>query len=211
MMKNQLLPEVQAFVEGLELSIIPKERQEILQKLSTYIQDKLEKKEEVHLNFICTHNSRRSQLCQVWAYTAAFYHGLDQFTAFSGGTEATAFHPNAVRALKNAGFRISKYEKERNPVYSIACSVEADPLACFSKLYHDPANVAPFAAVMTCSEADINCPFIPEAETRFSITYEDPKIADGTPQEEQIYAERNRQIASEMFYLFSQIKLSNDK
>jgi len=31
---------------------------------------------DIHLNFICTHNSRRSQLTQVWAYYAATYFEL---------------------------------------------------------------------------------------------------------------------------------------
>lgn len=207
-MKNQLLPKVQAFVKGLELSTIPADRQEILKNLSKYLQQSLERKAEVFLNFICTHNSRRSQLCQVWASTAAYYFGLDQFKAFSGGTEATAFHPNAIRALENTGFQISKTDKDSNPVYTIQYAKKADPLSCFSKVYHDPSNGVPFVAVMTCSDAEANCPFIPKAEARFPVKYEDPKKADGTEKEAQTYAERSRQIATEMFYLFSLIKIS---
>lgn len=209
-MKSKLLPEINNFVNGLDLSGIPAERQELLQDLSTYIKKKLQTGGDANFNFICTHNSRRSQLAQIWAQTAAFYHGIDRFKAFSGGTETTAFHPNAVRALEATGFRIAKKEKESNPVYFILCSSEAEPLPCFSKLYNDPINcLAPFAAVMTCSNAETNCPYIPEAEARFSVKYEDPKKADGTPQEEQTYAARSRQIATEMFYVFSLINAEN--
>lgn len=204
---NKLLPEVQAFAERFELHLIPTERREQLQKLTRYVQQKQEKGEAVNLNFICTHNSRRSQLCQVWAQTAAFYFGIDRLHAFSGGTEATAFHPNAIRALEATGFRISGEEKEINPIYLIRYSLEAASLSCFSKLYNDPLNAsAPFAAAMTCSDAEANCPFIPDAEVRFPIKYDDPKKADGTPEEEQTYMERNKQIATEMFYAFSKIK-----
>ena len=209
-MKNKLLPEIQNFVNKLELSKIPAERKELLQNLSRYIKKKMKTGGDVRLNFICTHNSRRSQLSQVWAQTAAFYYGINEVKAFSGGTETTAFHPNAIRTLEAIGFSIAKKEKESNPVYFILCSPDADPLPCFSKLYNDPINcLAPFAAVMTCSNAETNCPYIPEAEARFSVKYEDPKVADGTPQEEQTYAERNRQIATEMFYLFSLIHKEN--
>lgn len=224
---NKLSPEVQAFVERLELLFIPAERQEQLQKLTRYVQQKQKKGEAVNLNFICTHNSRRSQLCQVWAQTAAFYFGIDRLQAFSGGTEPTVFHPNAIRALKTAGFdiwtdnnltkdisgeedifseEVSAKKKGTNPVYRVRYSRQAAPLSCFSKVYDDPFNAAaPFAALMTCSDAETHCPFIPDAEARFSIKYHDPKKADRTPEEEQIYNERSRQIATEMFYVFSKV------
>lgn len=205
-MKN-LLPEVQAFVEGLELSKIPSQRQELLKKLRIYIQHKLQGGKAVNLNFICTHNSRRSQLCQVWAETAAFYFGIAPVRTCSGGTEVTAFHPNAVRALRDVGFHITKGDQKENPGYWIRFTEASTPLSYYSKLYDDPLNSsASFAAIMTCSDAEGNCPFIPMAEARFLIKYEDPKKSDGTSKEEEVYAERNRQIATEMFYVFSKIK-----
>ena len=205
-MINRLLPEVQAFVEGLELSSIPSERKEILSNLAAFIQAKMDKKENINLNFICTHNSRRSQLSQVWAQTAAYYFGVENLQTFSGGTEATAFHPNAVQALTSSGLDIAKEDKADNPVYTVHYSKHTDPLRCFSKVYDDPSNAAPFIAVMTCSDAETNCPFIPNAEARFPVKYEDPKKSDGTLLQESVYAERSRQIATEMFYLFSQLK-----
>src|SRR5690606_38168376 len=90
---NRLLPKLQAFVEKLEVLKIDVNRQVLLQKASIYIQNKLRNGEGVSLNFICTHNSRRSQLSQVWAQTAAFYFGIDRISALSGGMETTAFHP----------------------------------------------------------------------------------------------------------------------
>lgn len=204
---NKLLPNVQAFAEGLELSTIPEIRKNILHKIAAYIQLKVSKNEHADFNFICTHNSRRSQLCQVWAQSAAFYYEIDGFTAFSGGTEVTAFHSNAISVLEESGFQVMRKDKKSNPHYFILYSKEAGPIACFSKMYNDPLNsVNPFAAVMTCSEAESACPFIPEAEKRFSLMYNDPKIADGTVEEKDMYGKRNLQIATEMFYVFSKIK-----
>lgn len=205
-MTNKLIPEVQAFVKTLNPSTIPQERQEILSKVAASIQPKMDKKENIYLNFICTHNSRRSQLCQVWGQVAAYYFGVENLNTFSGGTEATAFHPNAVHALANSGLDIVKEDKVDNPIYTIRYAPEVEPLRCYSKIYDDPSNASPYIAVMTCSDAETNCPFIPEAEARFGVKYEDPKKSDGTPSQELVYSERNRDIATEMVYLFSQLK-----
>lgn len=59
---------------------------------------------------------------------------------------------------------------------------------------------------MTCSQADGGCPFISGAEKRIAITYDDPKAFDNTDQQTEKYNERSLQIATEMFYVFSQIK-----
>ena len=66
---------------------------------------------------------------------------------------------------------------------------------------------------MTCDHASENCPIVPGAEKRISITYLDPKISDGTPEQKAVYEERSLQIATEMKYVFSQVtpnKLQSD-
>lgn len=138
-------------------------------------------------------------MSQIWATTAATYYGIKNIRCFSGGTEATAFNPRAVKAMERAGFRIDN-PGGTNPHYLVAFSDERSPIECFSKVYDDPFNPREhFAAVMTCSHANENCPFIPGAE-RISVTYEDPKVADDTPEESLKYNERVRQIGTEMFY-----------
>jgi arsenate reductase len=79
-------------------------------------------------------------------------------------------------------------------------------------IFEDTANPSSaFGAIMTCSQADEACPIVPGAEGRFVVPYEDPKIADHTPEETPRYAERCAEIASEMFYVFSNInKNEND-
>ena len=58
---------------------------------------------------------------------------------------------------------------------------------------------------MTCNNADEGCPMVFGAEARFPIKYDDPKEFDNSSQQTEKYAERSLQIASEMFYVFSQI------
>ncbi|GAB1443153.1 protein-tyrosine-phosphatase [Ignavibacteriales bacterium] len=183
---------------------IPSERVDLLNKFAQYIADKRIKGLPVNLIFICTHNSRRSHLSQIWAQFFAGFYGLQEVYCFSGGTEATAFNPRAVKCLKNQGFKITAGGDQTNPLYSVSFSDEYQPINCFSKVYdHHENPQKDFAAVMTCSDADEACPFIPGAEKRFPVRYEDPKKFDDTPLEEEKYSERSIQIASEMDYLFS--------
>ena len=207
--KIQLFPNLQAWVETLPVDSISTERKEVLQALTDYIKSKKNRGEEVKLNFICTHNSRRSQFSQIWAQTAADYYGV-KASCYSGGVEVTAFNERAVESIKRAGFHVTKKqaaEKEQsNPWYFVFYSKDASPIIAFSKLYDDPVNGnTGFAAIMTCAHADENCPFIPGAEARFPVRYEDPKAFDDTPEEAKKYDERSMQIAVEMFYVFSKI------
>lgn len=198
-----MYPELQAYINNLkeDLPKIPRERKEDLIRISGFIGEKLETGNTARLNFICTHNSRRSHLCQVWAAVLATHLKLDGMESYSGGTETTAFNPRAVAALERAGFHIEN-PGGKNPRYKVYFNQEAKPLVCFSKTYDDSNNPQEgFAAVMTCSDADENCPFIPGAEKRYSIPYLDPKQSDGTAKEEKIYDERCRQIAAEIYYL----------
>lgn len=186
---------------------IPDKRAVKLEEISNYIEKSLSRNDTVNLVFICTHNSRRSHMAQIWAQKAADHYSIPKIVCFSGGTEATAFNPRAVRAMEKAGFSIEKTDTTGNPVYLVTYSEGKMPLHTFSKKFDDPFNPqASFAAIMVCSDADEACPFVPGAESRFAIPYEDPKVADNTSKEEAKYDERSRQIATEMFYLFSRVK-----
>jgi arsenate reductase (thioredoxin) len=190
-----------------EFDQIPEDRKKILKELARYVQSKTQANEPVRLTFICTHNSRRSHLSQIWAQTAAYYYGIRDVETYSGGTEATAFNARAVKAMQKAGFKVEKSGDTQNPVYLVKFSDEQLPVKAYSKTYDADGNPADnFAAVMTCSQADQTCPFIPGASRRISLPYDDPKDFDGTPQEEAKYDERTRQIARELFYAFSQVK-----
>jgi arsenate reductase (thioredoxin) len=207
--KRVLLSDLHSAVEKLtkEFSLIPEKRRETLRELTRYVQEKIDARQPVYLNFICTHNSRRSHLSQLWAQAAAYYYGIDDVACFSGGTEATAFNPRAVKAMQEAGFDITKTKEGENPVYEVHFAERADPVIAFSKKYDDPFNHnKDFAAIMTCSHADENCPLVLGASARIALTYDDPKEFDGTPQEAAKYAERVQQIGREILYAFSQVK-----
>lgn len=199
---------IREFTQSLEndFSQIPTERKELLQKITGYIQERYNQNSPINLVYICTHNSRRSHFGQVAAALAANYYHVDNVSAFSGGTEATAFNPNAIQALKNIGFEISSDGKENNPTYQVSFGKNLST-TCFSKIYDDEANPkADFAAIMTCSDAEQNCPFIPGVALRIGTTYEDPKKSDGTPQQDETYTARFRQIATETLYAFSLVR-----
>lgn len=186
---------------------VPKDRKDVLLTLVEYIQNKVNANEEIRLNFICTHNSRRSHLSQIWAQTMAFQFGIKNVFCYSGGTEATALFPKVAETLTNQGFEIQKISQEQNPVYAIKFDTNQHPVICFSKTYFDDFNPkSNFAAILTCSNADEGCPMVFGAEARFSIKYDDPKAFDDTEVMNEKYAERSLQIASEMQYVFSKIK-----
>lgn len=202
-----LLPQLEKFALNVDFESISNERKIVLQPLVDFIQSKLSATKEIRLNLICTHNSRRSHLAQVWAQTAAAFYGIKNVFCYSGGTEATALFPMVAETLENSGFSIQIIAEGTNPVYAIKYAENEHPVIGFSKLYNDEFNPEEeFAAIMTCSQADGGCPFISGAEKRIPITFDDPKAFDNTPQQAEKYQERSMQIATEMFYVFSQIK-----
>ena len=183
------------------------ERKTILQPLIDYVQQKANSGADINLNFICTHNARRSHLAQVWAQVASAYFNIPNVHCYSGGTEETALFPKVAEALINQGFHVFKIAETDNPVYAIKYGDNALPIIGFSKKYDSSFNPASaFVAIMTCSQVDGGCPFIAGAEKRITVTYEDPKILDGSSEQAKVYAERSLQIAREMFYVFSMIK-----
>ena len=203
----KLFPSIESTIETLKKSTIKKERKEILQLLIDVIQEKVDANKEIRLNFICTHNSRRSHLSQIWAQALAHYFNLKNVYCYSGGTEATAVYPMVITTLKNQGFKIEKLAEIDNPIYEIKYADNEHPVVVFSKTmdaFFNPKNN--FIAIMTCSQADEACPFVPGAEKRIPLTFEDPKLYDNTPFQQEKYQERSLEIASELFYVFSQIK-----
>ena len=186
-----------------EYDLIDEKRKSDLNLLAEYVSKKLPV-ESVNLTFICTHNSRRSHISQIWAQIAAYQNGLTNITTYSGGTAATAFNPRAVRAMQDTGIEIVQQDTSSNPKYQITYADDAPGITAFSKKYSNEANPQKdYCAVMTCTDADEACPVVIGADERISLPYIDPKRADDTDHEREEYAERCRQIAREMLYTFS--------
>lgn len=197
---------IEQVIKGLNPQTISDERKGVLRPLTDFIQSKVSKNQEIRINFICTHNSRRSHLSQVWAQSMAKHFNIKNVCCYSGGTESTALFPMVAQTLQNSGFQIKTISTNDNPIYSIKYADNEHPVIGFSKKLDDDFNPkSEFAAIMTCDSANEACPFVPGAEKRIPITFEDPKVFDNTLQQAEKYNERSLQIATEMFYVFSQI------
>lgn len=204
-----MFPDLKLQINKLDTTSIPIERKSLLDSFTNHIQELVDQKKAVYLNFICTHNSRRSHLAQIWFQTLSRFYDIPMIFCFSGGTETTAIYPEVINTLEQVGFEITyRKKKKNNSRYYICYSEHKAPIIGFSKKYDNAFNPQEnFTAVMTCGHADENCPLILGANARISLTYQDPKIADGTDLEKQTYLERSLQIATEAKYVFSQIKL----
>ncbi len=190
-----------------EFNQINQQRKLDLQELGDYIIEQKAKQKTINLLFICTSNSRRSHMAQIWAKTAAIYYGIDQLWTFSGGTEATKVNINAINALRRCGFSVSSNNIGDNPVWNVNTGNKSEGWMIFSKKYNHTSNPKEeFAAMMVCSEADKSCPVVDGSDARIPLPYDDPKYFDNTPSQDLKYDERCRQIAREMFFVMDYVK-----
>jgi arsenate reductase len=209
----KLLPPLQPYVEQVasDLGKVSAERRLVLDAIAADIAAQLAAGKEVRMTFICSHNSRRSHMSQIWAATAAYYYGLDHIETFSGGTEATACNCRTVAAMRRVGFDIQDATTGDNPIYLVRYAEDRPVIRAYSKLYNADANPKQgFMALMTCSVADKSCPVVQGAISRYAIHYADPRLCDDTPTETTAYNERCREIAREMFYIMSKVRRQED-
>lgn len=204
-----MYPEVEKYIEAriLDFDLISEERKNLLKHMANSVVTMSKEQELASIIFICTHNSRRSHISQIWSIIAAHFYSIQKMVAsYSGGTESTEFSPKAVAALKRIGLKIES-EENNNPHYLVRFSDKAEGLQCFSKKYDSDYNPqSNFIAIMTCSEADEACPIVKGATIRIPLQYVDPKISDGSESETLTYDESCKRIATEMLYGFSLIR-----
>lgn len=205
--KNKSMnPQIQNTIQPFSAALITSERKAQLQPLIDFIQQKKNSQQTIRLNFICTHNSRRSHLSEIWAQAMAFHFGLKNVFCYSGGTEATAMFWKVHQTLAAQGFEVMQLSESANPVFAIKYAPNESAIICFSKIYHHDFNPkGDYAAIMTCDHADEGCPVVLGAAARFAVRYQDPKQYDNTPLMDDKYAERSLEIGQEMWYIFSQI------
>jgi hypothetical protein len=204
MKKEELFPKLSNYCNSLstEFNQINEERKAELKGIANFIVEQRKEHKPANLLFVCTSNSRRSHMAQVWSQIAAYYYGIDSVFTFSGGTEQTRVNINAIDALVRTGIEIYSNNQGDNPLRYIRIGIKINPWVIFSKKYTDATNPKNnFAAVMVCSEADKACPFVEGAESRIGLPYQDPKEFDNSPLKEAKYDERCRQIAREMFFI----------
>jgi arsenate reductase len=209
----KLLVPLQPYVQEVahEVGSVPEERKAVLGAIAGSIAEQLQAGKDAQLTFICTHNSRRSHMSQIWAQTAAYYYGLNRVHAYSGGTQATACNCRTVAAMRRVGFDIEDATTGDNPIYLVRYAEDRPAIRAYSKLYNvDPNPKRDFIALMTCSVADKSCPVVEGAVSRYAIHYADPRLCDDTPAETTAYNERCREIAREMFYIMSEVRKRQD-
>ncbi len=209
-MSKHLYPKIAAICQQLEkeYSLIPAERKEKLLLLREYIFEKIKEKQRPQLTVICTHNSRRSHLGQLWLAVGADYYGVKNIQTFSGGTEATALNKRVVVALQKKGFEIDTKDKNANPTYNIKWSETRTPYQAFSKKYNEAPNPQTgFAAIMVCSEADKDCPVVTGCDYRIALPFDDPKHFDGAELEQFKYTEAVNRIGREMLFVLCGLKV----
>lgn len=190
-----------------EFGQIEEDRKKLLMSMGGSFYEKLKKQERINLLFVCTHNSRRSQMAQALMQAASDYYHIVGIQPLSAGTKETAFHPYAIKALRSSGFLIKQVEAGSNPVYEVKLNANTAVGDMFSKaLDHISVPVKDFVAVMVCDQADAECPFVPGADSRFSVHYEDPGKNDRHPDPLGFYKQTLRNIGREMMFLASSIR-----
>jgi arsenate reductase len=205
---ERLVESLRDYVRRIVAHDAPNERQSQLGDAATFISERLASGQSAELTYICTHNSRRSHFAHVWAQTAARFYGLKGINNFSGGTEVTSCNPRTVQAFVRAGFSVEiPSDLQANPTIKVHHHFELPPIECFSKEYLDGGNpTTDFAAMMCCSDVDETCPIVSGAAIRIPLHYDDPKLADDTPEEEARYDERCWQIGCDMFQMMAMVE-----
>lgn len=185
---------------------IPLARKRKLDGLAEVFLEEINKGNQVEVVFICTHNSRRSQFSQVWCQYFADFFARKDISSYSGGTEITSVYPSVIDTLKDQGFVVENNSEGSNPEYCVFWNRNRG-ISLFSKLYTDPRNPEKeFIAVLTCDDADENCPFIPGAKFRIPLPYKDPKFSDNTISQQSEYNKTSLLIGAEMYYMFSKME-----
>ena len=185
-----------------EFHLIGNKRKGELQQLSDVIKAAKSQFGDAKIIVICTHNSRRSHLGQIWLQVATSFYNIDGVEVYSGGTEATEFNSRMIKALSNAGFHITKKTETSNPEYTIQFFEEKERLeSYFSKQLNDKVNPQQnFIAIMVCDSADTACPVVVGCFKRLSLPYKDPKDFDDSPEESKAYTDKVKEIGREMLY-----------
>lgn len=205
-MAIDFFPQLENFLKEVPGQKINAKRKKVLEQLAHHMQEALQTHKAVNLLFICTHNSRRSIFCQIWADVIAQQMGFSQVHSYSGGTTTTEVFPLVIETLKKQGLQAEPLSQGANPLYAIKYADYQPPVNAFSKDYTHFINPKRnFIAVMTCDQADQNCPSVIGAEKRIALSYKDPKAFDQHERQHEVYRERSLQIAAELRYAFSKI------
>lgn len=167
------------------------------------------KEPTLKVNFICTHNSRRSHFSEILFRTAALFYGLNNVQTFSGGTEGTALYPVVAESCKRFGFEtveLSAHGQRAWKIYHPSLETEDTTPLLFSKVYNHESNAQEgYHAIMVCDSANEACPVVFGAKERHPLMFVDPKRSDGTDEQAKVYDETLELIASELGYIAARV------
>jgi len=107
---------------------------------------------------VCTHNAARSQMAEAWLRALA----SDRFEVASAGTEATAVHPLAIRAMDEVSISLTGHTSKT-----------------LDRFIGDPWDYV----ITVCDSANERCPVFPGAKHRLHWSFDDPSRASGTEDE----------------------------
>jgi len=168
-----------------------KDKKNLLDDIISKIQKSL--KITNNIVFLCTHNSRRSQLCQVWGIILSKIYNIDlKFN--SAGTEKTEVNKNILYCFSHIGLEV----KGNKIIY------EDLSISLHSKLL-DEIQPNKFISIMTCSDAEKSCPSDSRSIKNISMTYQDPKVFDYKEKEKDEYLKTSKLIAKELNYVLKKL------
>lgn len=176
-----------------DVSQIKESRLKILDHIARQLVNVIQQDDEANVVFVCTHNSRRSQIAQVCLQLFLQELNIKNIGVFSCGTEKTHIPPQIFALFKRQGLEVRESKNDSIEVFN--------QIVLFSKTYEDDSLPKRSIAIMVCDSASETCPFVPSFNQRISLEFRDPKQADGSPEEEKSYNKAWIKIATEMAYL----------
>jgi len=177
------------YIDNLDNVILEDYQEKRVKKISQELKSSINTYKKIV--FICTHNSRRSQLCEVWGSILSKRFNLDLFF-YSAGTKKTEVYTEVIKSLQRAGLEIDMEGKIK---------LMHNQIELHSKTL-DEIKEDEFIAMMTCSDAEKNCPVDQRSKKNIILFYDDPKKYDRTIHESNEYDKTCRLIASELNAIF---------
>ena len=167
-------------------------RKKRLDNIASVINENLNKTRSIV--FLCTHNSRRSQICEVWGKVFAEIY-RKKININSAGAFKTVVHSQVYESIVKCGLVVDNkkeifFDKKKFKLNSKTI---------------DSLTMKNFIAVMTCSNAEKSCPNDPRSIRNIKMFFNDPRIYDETDKMSREYLNTTIYIAEELNYIFKNI------
>ena len=197
-----------------ERALIPGDRELELERLADAVVQVVRAHGRAMLLFVCQHNARRSQLCDVWFRTALTIKGHDtadnllcsRVSSLSGGSEISQIDPRTIRCLKSAGLSVRRRAASTyvcGPMLPNGRAAPEGVATLHAKMVGDAVagtDKSALVVVPVCSPEQSACPLVPAAQ-HVPLPYNDPSRANNTPGEAAAYDDACSTIAREMLAL----------